>query len=225
MTSFFGKHETRQVKNGEQVLISLYSAPDDVGDENWFADTYTVSRELSKGDRSTALAAIQAIEKGDSPRLMTAEGSATHELWSRLSRFGYLSGQSAEIGEMPVRNWAVRPGLHTAWMLFLLASRVDFLSEKVLREVSSGYSRTRDDFIRIPEDALLKLRNAMQKSGTPLAPAQQCSGGLFAKLKKLGLIEIRGEICQTTDLGSVTTPFFLDHIIHEKRIWLDEVNR
>jgi len=217
---FGGKKRT--LKNGKQELVEVSSDADDVKAPLWFSDCFRVSRSFSQGDRSAVLAAIKTAEKGEPAGLLTAEGSVTNELYTRMTMFGYL--ERAEV-TLPANTaqWHIRKDHWRKFFGFIAASNVDTLTEANLVKVSKGLSRKRNEFEKFNTKLLEILRAGTLKSDRPFADGSIKSPA-FDLMRKLDLIYSAESTWRANELGTMTLPYFFDLLLHEKRLWLEEQN-
>lgn len=218
---FSGK--TRALRNGAQETIEVRTQPDEVNAPLWFADCYLVAKAFSEGDRSAILAALQSTKQAEAPALMTAGGSVTHELYERFTQFGYMERVPSAIpGDFG--QWAVRPDQHALLLGCFAASHVDSLTRTDLERVSKGFAVHRAMFDKMNTKLLRMMRDPLLRVDQPFA-----DGGIqareFKAMAKLKLIYTADGTWRPTRLGTMVLPYFFDHLLNRKRLWLEEQNR
>tara|TARA_Y100000588_G_scaffold212499_1_gene226576 strand:- start:247 stop:936 length:690 start_codon:yes stop_codon:yes gene_type:complete len=88
------------LRNGAQNITEISTRHNDERTPQWWADTYTLSHNMSEGDRSGISGAIQISNNDTIAEIMTAHGTVNNELYHRLCCLGYL--KSKPISNMPI---------------------------------------------------------------------------------------------------------------------------
>lgn len=202
----------RQVVNGAQETIDLLSAPDEFDTPHWFADTYLAARSLSTGDRSAIMEALRLADSGETASLMTGSGSVTQELYDRLTAFGYLTEEATGIDLAAVKRFRINPDTDRRLALLLMAANVDMLTDPVMRQLSAKLPGVRGIFNDVPVDITRRMADGFHQTETPLAEAGEPLD-LFTARDTLGVAEEREGFWHVTQLGTLTMPYFLDHLV------------
>ncbi len=222
--SFFGKKTT--VSNGTGEEIQLSSGCDDLENPAWLLDTYRLARSLSQGDKSVPLAAFQEIKKGgdDDVKFLTAAGSMTQELWSRMVWFGY--GTSTNDSTLPnSKLFSPNPKRLHIVLQFLLAAMVDEINDADIKPISHALAKERFKWVGIKEDTLVQLRLAFNQTKKPLLAPPLKENPLFRDFLKLGVVKKpTGQEWPVSVLGQVTMPFVFDFILEQKGFDWEDLN-
>ncbi|WP_193748266.1 hypothetical protein [Leisingera sp. ANG-M1] len=189
----------------------------------WFAECFFLVQGLSVGDRSAMIGAIESARAGETAGLMTSKGTVTHELYGRLTRFGYLDRVEVDLhGTMA--QWELRDAQQLHFLGFVAASLVDSLTPKDLVRTSKGIAANRKSFDKMPSKLLHMMRFTSLRPNWPIADAS-IKAREFRAMETLKLIKASGGTWQSTELGTMTLPYLFDHLLTEKRLWLEERNR
>lgn len=219
----------RVLRNGEQTEITIASPRHDPSHPNWWQDIALLVHSLSEGDRSAFLAAAKQTADGNPAVLMTAEGSVTNELWSRMVHMGYMEavpdGLPADAPEELRKTMSahrITPyGLQTG-LLFMLAQQAQM-------NESGGDPSAPGDYARIfaghapfhralPVEHLITLRKIL---GIPNHESEvgdrPGASNLYKAYARDGIVEaVRPGVWKTTQISVLNSPFLLDIILCEK---------
>lgn len=209
----FSKSKARTFVNGAQETVEISSQADDFKSKTWFSDTVTLSKSLSKGDRSGPLAAKPMVDAGDTPSFMTAPGSVTQELWERMTHFGYGTSSHGDI--LPgSRVFVPHPDRFSALLSFLIATQVNVVTGPAVAVISEGLSHHYTWWSKLPRDVLVKLRMGFDRKREPMEAPSASENPLFSEFAKIGVVEMAKDTeWPVTDLGMVMMPFLFDHLI------------
>jgi len=90
MFSFLPGNRAFELVNGQQDKIKISTRPNEYEQAEWWVDTCVLVQGLSKGDRGTISMSLKMALGDQKPTLMTAKGSVTQELWTRMTILGYM---------------------------------------------------------------------------------------------------------------------------------------
>lgn len=80
----------RLLMNGAGQGVEVSTSAGDRMDRAWWTDTWALGVHQSDGDQSVISTGLKGFSGDDASVIVTATGSASDELWQRLSRLGYL---------------------------------------------------------------------------------------------------------------------------------------
>lgn len=226
MGFFSKKRKTRKLVNGEQNEIQITTEANIHSSADWWADTYHLIKNLSKGDRSTIIAALQMSPENQT-QLMTAKGSVTNELWNRLTFLGYLTERPLS-DEIPnehhdqFSSHLVTDMGREKCAFFIMAATATMNEAQEGRKAILTFTKnfmTLDKFhygLNIEQlNALRDMFFSQAKSITPVEGSGQ--ERIWRAYENVGAFETNQPgIWQVEDLAARIAPFILDKAIHQK---------
>lgn len=220
---FGGSQKT--LKNGEQQEMQIITSRDAPHSSDWWADTSKLVYALSKGDRSTYVAATEQGRQGNKAVLLTVDGSVTDELWGRMVHMGYTREEPENVPEAlrgkasahSVTERGCREGL-----LFLGATQAQMNdnqgSAKVAAAFAKQFSKLTNHHRNCRAEVLHAMRDFLANGQNTLA-VEVGSGRdrMLAHYAKAGAVRNNGEGLWTVVPEAVfNAPFLLDIFLHER---------
>ena len=213
------------LRNGEQQEMRITSSRDAPHSKGWWDDISALVYGLSKGDRSTYVAAVEQMRKGNTAALLTVENTVTDELWARMVHLGYTRPAPDHVPEQlkdKANAHSVTPYGSSEGLLFLGATMAqmngDGGSTKARAAFARGFSKLDSHHQNCPADLLHYMRGFLARSDSTLAAGKgAASDRILATYAKAGAVE-KGDAgnWRVVPEAVFNAPFLLDIFLYER---------
>ncbi len=219
----FGSNRRRALKNGAGEIVKISTDARSRHEPEWWGDTYLLSYNLSRGDKSTAVGALQAEERGMNVSLTTAEDTVTDELWERLSHLGYFEAEQTppELPESIHLRVITKKGRQPDMLYaFLMASQalLNGSNGKVqgVREFSKKFLTLNYRSLSLPVLEYLRATFFSNQQEVHAEPGEPLVG-LCERLVRVRAFEkLDRSTWRPTEESTMIAPYILDTFIYEK---------